>query len=276
MGTYTIQIGDFTCMVVQEFATMRPKDVLYQNYPNASEAEIEAALTALGITTEIGAYQNALYIDNGTKKILVDTGMGSNYEGFGNIIPHLKEAGVQPEDIDIVFITHFHGDHINGLVDANGNPNFPNAHYVTSQSEWNYWMNPDAIAEFGDQRGYPAIIQPLEDKFSFVSHGDTLATGMTIVEMPGHTMGHTGLMIESNGEKLFHVVDLLHHAVQFAHPDWHHRFDTDKPLAVSSRRAMLQLAADEDLLTAFYHLAFPALGHISVDGDGYKFTPIRL
>lgn len=275
MGTYAIQIGHITCMVVQEFATMRPKDGLYNNYPNASESDIDAALTALGIEDEIGAYQNALYIDNGTKKILVDTGMGSKFEGFGNIIPHLKEEGIQPEDIDIVFITHFHGDHINGLVDADGNPNFPNAHYVTSQAEWNYWMNENAIAEFGEQRGYPAIIQPLEDKFSFVNHGDTLAIGVTAVEMPGHTMGHTGLMIESEGEKLFHVVDLLHHDVQFAHPDWHHRFDTDKPLAVSSRRAMLQRAADENLLTAFYHLAFPALGHITVDGDGYKFVPIN-
>ena len=275
-GTYAIQIGDITCSVIQEFAMMRPKDALYKNYPNATEEQIVSALDALGMHEEIGAYQNAMLIDNGEKKILVDTGMGSAFEGFGNIIPNLESMGVQATDIDVVFITHFHGDHINGLVDENGKPNFPNARYVTSQNEWHYWMSDATIEELGAERtqGYLSKIRPIEDKFSFLADGDILAKGVTLVDMPGHTMGHTGLLIESNGERLFHVVDLLHHDVQFAHPDWHHRFDTDKPLAVQSRQTMLQRASDENLLTAFYHLEFPALGYIRVEDDGFSFDPI--
>ncbi len=98
---------------------------------------------------------------------------------------------------------------------------------------------------------------------------------VTLVAMPGHTPGHTGLLIEANGERLLHVVDLLHTLPQFKYPNWHINFDSDGPLAEQSRKAILARAADEKLLTMFYHLPFPGLGHVVRAGSAFSFQPIE-
>ena len=82
-------------------------------------------------------------------------------------------------------------------------------------------------------------------------------------------------MIESGGDRLFHVVDLLHQHFQFAHVGWHFGFDSDGALAVNTRKRVLRQCADEGLLTLFYHLEFPGLGHVTMEGDAFVWNPIK-
>lgn len=278
MSSYHINIGDIRCMVVQEAAAEAEAATWYQRYSNASEEEFKDAMQKIGHEGETTArHMNALYIEAASKKILVDVGFGEEHENpvMGLIIPNLRKEGIEPEDIDIVFITHFHGDHFSGLLKKNGEPSFPNARYICQKSEWDYWMSEENIAKFGERAaGYTPVFNKLEDKFSFLNAGDQIVAGVCVLDTPGHTMGHAGLMIESNGEQLMDLVDVLHHETQFVYPNWHFVYDTDGDLAEKTRRTYLGNAANSDILTLFYHLPFPGLGHIKREGNAFMWEPI--
>ena len=151
---------------------------------------------------------------------------------------------------------------------------FPNASYITTQAEWDEWTARWSASDApGDQKTLERFTS-LQDRLSFASPGDDIAPGITVVDLAGHTNGHSGLLIESGGERLLHVVDLLHQPFQFANTDWHFSFDSDPELAVETRRRVLQKCADEDILTLFYHMPFPGLGKVSGDNGVYIWNPI--
>ena len=222
-------------------------------------------------------YFNTFYIEADGKKILVDAGMGENPErpAVGQTVPGLKSAGINPEDIDIVYITHFHGDHYLGLL-SDGKATFPNARYLTLDTEWDFWLGDESNPDMADRiKGILAVVNPLRDKFSTVSAGDEIVPGVSVMAFPGHTMGQSGLHLESGDESLLHLVDVLHHTSQFTYPEWHFVWDTDAELAVKTRRAQLGNAISREKLVLFYHLPFPGLGHVERDGQNYKWIPIE-
>lgn len=277
MSTYRLEVGDISCIVIAEGEMEMDASGIAQRYPNASEAEIQDALKQSSVEdNKISSYFNALYIEADNTKILVDAGMGQNPERpqFGQIVPNLASVGVQVEDIDIVYITHFHGDHYLGLL-SNGAPTFPNARYITMDTEWDYWLSEEAQATMGERvNGILAVVNPLRDKFSTVSAGEEIVSGVRVVALSGHTMGQSGLLIESGDDAFLHLVDLLHHTAQFSYPDWHFVWDTDAELAVQTRHAQLTNAINANLLVMFYHLPFPGLGHIGRDGQHYQWIPL--
>ena len=279
MSTHRLKIGDISCIVVQEATAETEIAAWHERYTNASKTEFEDALQKIGHKGEMTErHMNALYIETNGTKVLVDVGFGEEYENpeMGLIIPNLRKEGIEAEDIDIVFITHFHGDHYAGLLKKDGEPSFPNARYVCQQSEWDYWMSEENIAKFGERAaGYTSIFNKLKDKFSFVNAGDEIAAGVKVLDTPGHTMGHAGLMIASNGEQLMDLVDVLHHSMQFVYPNWHFVYDTDGDLAEKTRRTYLKNADNRNILTLFYHLPFPGLGYVKRNGDVFKWEPIE-
>ena len=273
---HQFKVGDITCAVVQEGGRTnenpKPEDITGR-YPNATEAEIKDALD--GVEVVKGSI-SPLYIDTGSTKILADVGFGEvGPPGMGGVIPALDSIGVKPEDIDIVYLTHLHGDHFAGLVDKNGVVVYSNARYMTTSDEWDEWVGDrwkDADDE-GSQKNYN-LMQSLHDKFILADEGDEVADGVSIVAIPGHTLGHSGLLVESNGDRLIHVVDVLHDASQFKYTNWHFTYDSDPELAEKTRKRILKRCADENLLTLFYHLEFPGLGHVKADGDVFTWHPI--
>lgn len=277
MSTYRLEVGDISCIVIAEGEMEMDASGIAQRYPNASEAEIQDALKQSSVEdNKISSYFNALYIEADNTKILVDAGMGQNPERpqIGQIVPNLASVGVQVEDIDIVYITHFHGDHYMGLLN-DGAPTFPNARYITMDTEWDYWLSEEAQATMGERvNGILAVVNPLRDKFSTVSAGEEIVSGVRVVALSGHTMGQSGLLIESGDDAFLHLVDLLHHTAQFLYPDWHFVWDTDAELAVQTRHAQLTNAINANLLVMFYHLPFPGLGHIGRDGQHYQWIPL--
>ncbi len=276
---HALKVGTLDCYVIADMAqgTITPQK-LAMRYPKVPDAEVIAAIETSGPAKDMtGGELNTLVIKSGDTRLLMDTGMGPNHgENMGCQLENLKAAGIAAADIDIVLITHFHPDHTFGLLDADGNPAFPNARYLCSETEMNWWFGEDVITSMWADSVGPIrqSVAPLKDRFELLGPDAEVLPGVRIMEMFGHSPGHIGLLLESEGKKLLNVVDLLHGTVQFANPDWHHVFDDAPDQAVETRRAMLGKAADENLLTAFYHMPFPGLGHVTRDGDAFKYTPL--
>ncbi|WP_176086829.1 MBL fold metallo-hydrolase [Martelella sp. HB161492] len=216
-------------------------------------------------------------IDTGSQVMLFDTGMGEAGRswGAGQLLKGLAAEGYGPEDIDVVVITHMHGDHINGLMEA-GAPAFPNARYVFGQTEYDFWTDPARIgtpAE-GGHNAVKTMIVPLAEKASFIADGASIAPGITAMDAPGHTPGHMVFMVESAGRQLLLTADTANHYVlSLQRPDWQVRFDTDPVMASATRRRIFDMVAADGIPFLGYHMPFPAVGYAEKQGDGYRFVP---
>ena len=271
MNARPLKIGDIDVAILREGESDLIAANLAQRYPGVSQAQIDAALAGQHPSGSL----NLPYINRGGKHIIADVGFGQAARpSAGGTEAALKSLGLSPADIDIVYLTHFHGDHIAGLADADGQLAFPNASYITTQAEWDEWITRWSAFDAPQDQTNLERFTSLQDKFSFARPGDEIAPGVSVVDLAGHTLGHSGLLIESAGERLLHVVDLLHQPFQFANTDWHFSFDSDPELAVETRRRVLQQCADEDILTFFYHMPFPGLGRVSAEDGVFHWHPI--
>jgi glyoxylase-like metal-dependent hydrolase (beta-lactamase superfamily II) len=200
-------------------------------------------------------------LNDGTNLVLFDTGL--NPEG---ITAALAAAGITPDQITHVVLTHMHGDHIGGLVGANG-PTFANAAYVTGAIEHNFWSGQE-------NEGFNTAVRPLSDRMTMLDDGGTVAPGITAMLAPGHTPGHMVYMIESDGQRLAITADTANHYVwSLARPDWEVRFDADKAAAAATRRTVFGMLAADRVPFIGYHMPFPALGFVEAAGDGFRYVP---
>lgn len=212
-------------------------------------------------------YFTPTLVENGSERILFDTGLGQ-----GGILRALGEVGVNPETIDVVVITHMHGDHIGGLL-TDDRPTFPNARYVTGAAEHNYWMGVEAGSRTGDLA--KQVFGPIAEKTSFVEDGAAIASGMTALESFGHTPGHMCYVLDSDGQQLVLTADVANHYVwSFARPDWAFSFDVVAEEASKSRRRILGMLAADRLPMIGYHMPFPAAGFVEARGEGFRYIPV--
>ena len=271
MTVHQLTIGNIECAVLQDAEFRKTSEKIAERYPTVSPAELAAALGGTEALDSI----NCLLVNSGGTRILADVGFGGGWEATkGSLQSALTSIGLGLADIDIVYLTHFHGDHVAGLVVEDGRLDFPNARFITTRAEWDEWMGRWAGSDSaGDQRNLERFTS-LADRFSFVEDGDEIAPGVSVVDLAGHTLGHSGLLVESRGQSLIHLVDLLHQAFQFEHVDWPFVFDSDSDLAAQTRRRVLRQCADDGVLTLFYHLPFPGLGTVKAKGDAFSFEPI--
>lgn len=206
-------------------------------------------------------------VNTGSELVLFDTGLGQ-----GGIQAALADAGVTPDQINVVVITHMHPDHIGGMT-TNDAPTFPNARYVTASPEYDFWAAQEAGNRVGDL--VAAKVTPLAEKMTFIEDGGEVASGITAVAAYGHTPGHTAYHLESNGQRLVLTADLANHYVwSFAHPEWEVRFDMDRAAATASRRNILGMLAADKVPMIGYHMPFPAAGFVETRGDGFRFVPV--
>ncbi|MEL6517564.1 MAG: MBL fold metallo-hydrolase [Pseudomonadota bacterium] len=207
-------------------------------------------------------YFTPTVVNTGSELVLFDTGLN----GAG-ITGALAAAGYTPDQIDVVVITHMHGDHIGGLL-TDGTATFPNARYFTGQVEFDAW------ASQGNER-FEGNVRPLAEQFTFIGDGGTIASGITGMAAFGHTPGHMVYMIESDGAQLVLIADLANHFVwSLAYPDWEVRFDMDKAAAAASRRQVLDMLATDKIPMIGYHMPFPAMGFVDTRDDGFRYVPV--
>ncbi len=239
---------------VEEPQTMFGMNVSAEDFATVSDAaHIPANIAQFFITPTV--------VNTGSELVLFDTGL--NAEG---ITAALAAAGYTPDQVDTVVITHMHGDHIGGL-NFEAGATFPNARYVTGSTEHNHWSA-------AGNEGFDGKVRPLNDKFTFLDDGGSVASGITAIAAHGHTPGHMGYMIESGGKGLVLIADTANHYVwSFAHPDWEVKFDMDKSAAAQTRRKMLGMIAADRLPFIGYHMPFPATGFVEADGDGFRYVP---
>jgi len=223
---------------------------------------------------------NAFLINTGDRLILVDSGTADALgPTMGRLPSALKEAGVSPDQIDAVLITHMHPDHLFGAVDGDGNRVFPNAELILPEVDNAFWFD-DAAMNGAPEQFKPFFVgarraaDAYKNSQTLLSGDKEVLPGIQAMALPGHTPGHTGYILDSNGETLVIAADVVHMAVyQFDNPDWGIGFDIDSNMAAASRKRFLDRAASEKLLFAGAHIPFPGMGRVVKEGDGYRFVP---
>jgi glyoxylase-like metal-dependent hydrolase (beta-lactamase superfamily II) len=222
---------------------------------------------------------NAYLVNLGDRLVLVDAGTSDSMgPTLGRLPAAMEAAGVAPDLIDTLLITHMHPDHINGVLTA-GEALFPNAELVVTATDYAFWHD-DANMNQAPDEAKPFFIGARKAAAAYGDRvrqvdGEGEAVGsIRTVPLPGHTPGHAGFIVESDGEALFIWGDVVHIATyQFARPDWSIAFDVDSKLAAETRKRTFDRVAADRMLIAGMHLPFPGFGHVARDGETYRFVP---
>ncbi len=215
-------------------------------------------------------------VNTGREIILIDTGNGAaRRPDAGKLAANLDIAGLKSDQIDIVAITHFHPDHIGGLMES-GNPTFPKARYVVGQAEYDFWSSKDRLTGPTEANGklVQTNVVPLAEKMTFLTPGQEVVTGITSIDASGHTPGMLAFNIESEGKRIVLTGDTVNHYVMsLERPEWHVRFDMDKEKGVATRKRILDMLATDKVPFAGFHMPFPAIGYVERTDGGYRWLP---
>jgi glyoxylase-like metal-dependent hydrolase (beta-lactamase superfamily II) len=256
-----VTIGDFEVTTLLAATTPRPDPHSIFGL-NVDKATFDEASAAANIPTDQAQFFfTPTVINTGSDLVLFDTGL--NPEG---ITSALNAAGYTPDQVDVVVITHMHGDHIGGLM-GEGGATFPNARYVTASAEFDAWAAMD-------NGTFDAKMRPLAEQTEMIGDGASVASGITAMAAHGHTPGHTAYMIESGGSQLLIAADFANHYVwSLGYPDWEVKFDMDKTKAAETRRRLLGMLAADKIPFVGYHMPWPGTGYVSAKGDGFVYEP---
>jgi glyoxylase-like metal-dependent hydrolase (beta-lactamase superfamily II) len=283
-GYYPFKIGDISAALVSDGGfPFNPPYPLFG--ANASEEQVRKALDQAFIPYDhVMAHVNTLLLRSGKDIVLIDSGCGTLFgPTTGKAITNLARAGVQPADVTAVVISHAHGDHVGGLLDAKGIPVFPNAQHFVHKDELAFWTAPNvdlsrSTAPAEMKKSLVAVaaktFAALRGKIEPFENGKRIVEGIEVVAAPGHTPGHSAFVIASGKSQLFYITDAAHHvALNMPHPGWHVGFDTDPIEAAKTRRKIFDRAAADRVLVSGAHLPFPALGHVRATGGAFEWAP---
>lgn len=279
-GFYRMRFGRFEVTALSDGTVPLPLPKLYTN---TSEEHAQSALAAAFRETPTQTSVNAFLVNTGDRLVLIDAGTGA-YLGptLGKLIANLKAAGYQPDQIDDIVLTHIHTDHSGGL-SAAGKRLFSNATLRVNERELDFWLKTapaDRPATAPAQHFTEAkeSLQPYLDAGKIITFADNaeVLPGVGSILRPGHTPGHSSLVIEDGGRKLVFWGDITHGDVlQFDEPDVAIEFDVDQKMAVETRAAALEEAAREKYLVAGAHIAFPGIGHVRRDETNFDWVALN-
>jgi glyoxylase-like metal-dependent hydrolase (beta-lactamase superfamily II) len=284
-GFYRFKIGELDALVVSDgiFPGGPPVPALGIEAP---PGEIERTLAAAGQPTDkFALHCNALVVDTGRELVLVDTGSSGFFgSSLGRLHKNLRTAGLKPESIDRIILTHAHPDHLWGSVDAQFRRLFPKAQMHVPVPELAFWTAPNvslASTPLPPEQqklfitNTQKVLAVWKDRIVTFQPGDEVVPRIRSIPTPGHTVGHVSLRIDGGSEQLVHTADIVHHHVTaLVHPEWSPLFDQDPEQAKATRKKLLNELATEKTRLLVYHFPFPGLGHvIPAVGGSYGWAP---
>lgn len=291
---HRFKVGDFTCTVLNDGGREMP---ITRFFPTVAADELEQALRDCGFAAELENGLDAmmtpmafdvLHIDardpNGEgEQILIDTGYGNT-----DLLDSMAAAGLDPNEVSSIMITHGDGDHIGGM------GQFANARFKLPKAAWDLWGSESGlqrmVTEFTDVFGkfMPAeqvaqsavgrrkhgqeTLPSLSARIDLVEPEVEVLPGIRFVDAPGHRSDHMAVEISSNGETLLHIVDAFRHAVQAAQPTWHSFVDSYPDQTVATINKLMTRAAEKNALVFGTHFPFPGLGRIEKDGSVFRWV----
>lgn len=273
-----VQLGDAIVTVILD--GLRPGDGPHPTFGENQTPEAVAELMRENLLPETRFVTgfNPVLVEVADNLVLFDTGFGpgGRENGQGKLVERMAEAGYAPGDVDIVVLTHMHGDHIGGLMEGDA-PTFSNARYVAGQVEYDFWISDEAKNGPRAQNAtmVEKLVVPFKEKMTFIAEGSEVVPGIVAHEAFGHSPGHLVFEITSGDKAMWLTADTANHFVaSLQRPDWEVRFDMDKAAAIATRRRIFDRIAEARVPFSGYHMPFPGIGFVEKDGEGYRYVPL--
>jgi glyoxylase-like metal-dependent hydrolase (beta-lactamase superfamily II) len=270
-------LGAHELIVLSDGHLVVPTGILAGNAP---PAELASFLASRNVgPARVNFHINVALLKTGDDYVLIDAGSGGTWEPTaGKLADSLGAAGIKPEQIGTVVLTHAHPDHLWGLIDdLDDSLRFPKARYLVTAREFEFWTMGEAAKFTGPMEGLTAgarrVFKAIEARTSRIKPGDQIAPGIVTFDTAGHTPGHISLLVGSGSDRLLVTADAIQNAhISMAHPDWQPRADLDGDKAAKSRRRLLDLAVADKLRVLSYHIPFPGLGRVERKGSAFAWT----
>jgi glyoxylase-like metal-dependent hydrolase (beta-lactamase superfamily II) len=282
-AAYRFKVGGFECTVVSD-GPLRLGAATAKLFKGCTQERIDEVFAANFLDKDnFVVDQNALVVNTGGKLVLIDTGMGFRKvygPRTGHLLVSLQAAGIDPQSIDVVALSHAHPDHVWGLACEDGKPHFPNAQIHITEADLDFWTDEAKLSDPALGRYIGPIrdtLLPLRDRIVFVKDGQEVVSGMQAFSTPGHTVGHTSFVISSQGDSIVYVGDLGHQPIlQMENPRAEFARDTDPEQGVSSRLRIFDMVASGKIPIVAYHFPWPGVGHVTKNGDNYRYVAIQM
>ena len=281
-GFHRYRVGSVEVTALYDGVWKKPHDAAF--IKNASIEETKTALAAAGMTTEYMPIPlTVVVLKVGDRLIMVDAGSGvGQWQPTAVSLPaNMQAAGIDASKIGTILISHFHPDHIFGLLEKGSNaPIYPNAELIVNATEYKWWTEPGRVEKLPEARkALGSRIQaafPAWKNFRLVEGEKEVAPGTVLLEAPGHTPGHSAFLVTSGGAQLMISNDAAYVPALLApHPEWQGAYDQDGPLAVTTRRKLIDRVIADKIAICGAHFPFPGAGTFAKDGAGYVFTPVQ-
>ncbi|TCR64074.1 MBL fold metallo-hydrolase [Bosea sp. BK604] len=282
VGFHRYKVGSIEVTALYDGIWEKPHDPAF--IKNASIDETKEALAKAGLTTAfVSIPLTVVVLKLGERYVMVDSGSGAGQwqPTATKLASNMAAAGIDPARIDTILLSHFHPDHIFGLMNRNTDaPVFPQAEIVVSATEYKWWTEPGRVGALPEARKALGqrinAVFPGWKNFRLVEGEPEVAPGVRLVKAPGHTPGHAAYHVSSGNEQLMMSNDTFYVPALLApHPDWQGTYDQDSALAVETRRGLIERVLAEKMLICGAHFPFPGLGSFAKDGAAYAFTPAK-
>ena len=255
---------------------------------NQKREQVNAALAAAYLQPAkdmIAIPYNPCAINTGSRLVIIDTGTGeANFArskgAAGQFQANLKASGIDRNQVDVVIISHIHGDHINGLLTADNKPAFPKAEIMVPAPEWKFFIDDGEMSRQSSDRmkgvfaNFRRVFDALGRKVTQYEGGKEIVPGVTAVATHGHTPGHMSHIVSSGNSKVYIQADVTNLPIFVRNPGWHLMFDQDAKMAEATRRKVYDMLVAEKMMVQGFHYPFPALAHIEKSGSGYREIPV--
>lgn len=283
VGFYKYKVGSLEVTAVYDGIWRKPHDPAF--IKDVSVDDTKAALAKAGLTTEFMPIPlTVVVLQMNGRTIMMDAGSGvGQWQANATHLPaNMKAAGIDYKAIDTILISHFHPDHVWGLMEKGTNdPVFPNAELIVNATEYNWWTDPSRQAKLPEGRK-PAGKRIAENfpkwkNWKLVADGAEVVPGIRLMAAPGHTPGHSVYHVDAGAEQFLVSADTMYVPALLApHPEWQGSYDQDGPMAIATRHRIIDQVIADNVRICGSHFPFPGTGSFVKDGNAYAFTPTQI